>query len=280
MANQAKTREVPALRVVGLSKTYVRRERLGLIRQSVLAADAVSFDMPRGKTLALIGSSGSGKSTVARCISRIEVPDEGEIWIGDTNIARLKARDLKTFRSRIQMIFQDAATAINPRFSASEVIEEPLLFQEHVTRADRQEIVQQLMREVGLRPDWAVRCAYDFSGGQKQRLAIARALAAKPEILIVDEALSGLDLSTQAQITNLLLDLQASRSLTYLFVSHDMKLVVQLADSIAVMSEGKVIEQGLAADVLRKPMHNETRKLMVSSRAAIMTRTAVAGGDL
>lgn len=278
MANQDKPREVPALRVVGLSKTYVRRERLGRARRRVLAADIVSFDIAKGKTLALIGRSGSGKSTVARCISRLEMPDEGEIWIGDTNIARLPSRELKAFRSRLQMIFQDAAAAINPRFSAEDVIEEPLLFQEQVSRKKRRQIVHQLMREVGLRPESTGRCAHDFSGGQKQRLAIARALAVKPEMLILDEALSGLDLSTQAQIANLMLALQASRSLTFLLISHDMKLVAHMADAIAVISNGMIVEQGRAEQILAKPVHDETRRLIAARESSAVTRAAKAGG--
>ncbi|HVO62602.1 MAG TPA: dipeptide/oligopeptide/nickel ABC transporter ATP-binding protein, partial [Terriglobales bacterium] len=239
-----------------------------------------TFDIPRGKTLALIGSSGSGKSTVARCVSRIETPDEGEIWIGDTNIARLPPSVLRPFRSRIQMIFQDAASAINPRFTAQQVVEEPLLFQEHTKRKQLRHIVGQLMRELGLRPEWAERRAHDFSGGQKQRLVIARALALKPEILILDEALGGLDLSTQAQIANLLLDLQASRSLTYLLISHDLRLVAQITDSVAVMSAGKIVEQGAAAQILEKPVQEETRRLVGLPEVRAITLAAGAGGRL
>jgi len=280
MVNQANAKHGPALRVYGLTKSYVRRERLGLKRHRIIAADAVSFDIAKGKTFALIGSSGSGKSTVARCISRLEIADEGEIWIGDQNLARLQLRYLGPFRSRIQMIFQDAATAINPRFSAEEVIAEPLLFQPDYKREQRRESVQELMREVGLRPEWAGRRAHDFSGGQKQRLAIARALAVAPEILILDEALSGLDLSTQAQIANLLLDLQASRSLTYLLISHDLKLVAHVADTIAVMSEGKIIDQGTVTHILTKASHEQTRRLIAASEGPALTRTAAAGGGL
>jgi ABC-type glutathione transport system ATPase component len=280
MANQANPNPGSALRVYGLTKSYVRRERIGLKRHRIIAADAVSFDIAKGKTLALIGSSGSGKSTVARCISRLELPDEGEIWIGDQNLARFQPRDLGPFRSRLQMIFQDAATATNPRFSAEEVIAEPLLFQRDYKRNQRRETVQELMREVGLRPEWSGRRAHDFSGGQKQRLAIARALAVRPEILILDEALSGLDLATQAQIANLLLDLQASRSLTYLLISHDLKLIAHIADTIAVMSEGKIVEQGTAAHILTKASHEQTRRLVAASEGPALTRTAAAGGGL
>lgn len=280
MTNRDKTRAVPALRVVGLSKTHVRREHLGLARRRVLAADAVSFDIPKGKTLALIGSSGSGKSTVARCVARLDTPDEGGIWIGETNIAHLRPRDLRPFRSRIQMIFQDAATSINRRFSAEEVIAEPLRFQKQINRHRWQDIIHQLMKEVGLRPEWASRRAHDFSGGQLQRLAIARALAVQPEILILDEALNGLDLSTHAQIVNLLLEIQASRSLAYLLISHDVTLVAHLADEIAVMSDGQIVEQGTTAQVVAKPGTDETRRLMAAWRTTAMSRAASAGGSV
>lgn len=280
MTNRDKTRAVPALRVVGLSKTHVRREHLGLARRRVLAADAVSFDIPKGKTLALIGSSGSGKSTVARCVARLDTADEGGIWIGETNIAHLRPRDLRPFRSRIQMIFQDAATSINRRFSAEEVIAEPLRFQKQINRHRWQDIIHQLMKEVGLRPEWASRRAHDFSGGQLQRLAIARALAVQPEILILDEALNGLDLSTHAQIVNLLLEIQASRSLAYLLISHDVTLVAHLADEIAVMSDGQIVEQGTTAQVVAKPGTDETRRLMAAWRTTAMSRAASAGGSI
>lgn len=280
MTNRDKTRAVPALRVVGLSKTHVRREHLGLARRRVLAADAVSFDIPKGKTLALIGSSGSGKSTVARCVARLDTADEGGIWIGETNIAHLRPRDLRPFRSRIQMIFQDAATSINRRFSAEEVIGEPLRFQKQINQHQRQHIIHQLMKEVGLRPEWASRRAHDFSGGQLQRLAIARALAVQPEILILDEALNGLDLSTHAQIVNLLLEIQASRSLAYLLISHDVTLVAHLADEIAVMSDGQIVEQGTTAQVVAKPGTDETRRLMAAWRTTAMSRAASAGGSV
>lgn len=280
MTNRDKTRAVPALRVVGLSKTHVRREHLGLARRRVLAADAVSFDIPKGKTLALIGSSGSGKSTVARCVARLDTADEGGIWIGETNIAHLRPRDLRPFRSRIQMIFQDAATSINRRFSAEEVIAEPLRFQKQINRHRWQDIIHQLMKEVGLRPEWASRRAHDFSGGQLQRLAIARALAVQPEILILDEALNGLDLSTHAQIVNLLLEIQASRSLAYLLISHDVTLVAHLADEIAVMSDGQIVEQGTTAQVVAKPGTDETRRLMAAWRTTAMSRAASAGGSV
>ena len=279
MANETHNRQdAIALRVCGLMKEYVRRPSFGGKPQRIVAADSVTFDIPEGKILGLIGSSGSGKSTVARCITRMETPDDGEVWIGGTNIAHMSSCELRAIRKQIQMIFQDPATAMNPRFSAAAVIEEPLLVQGEMNREDRQSVVRKLMEEVGLNSDWAGRRAAEFSGGQKQRLAIARALAVQPRILILDEALSGLDLSTQAQIANLLLELQASHALTYLLISHDMKLVGQIADTIAVMAEGKIVEQGPASQIFSRPVHEETRRLLDAAARLPGARVASAGG--
>src|SRR5713101_4110824 len=256
---------LPFLRVCGLSKHYARRSGVWRKRIPIAAVRGVNFEIPPGKTLALVGSSGSGKSTVARCVTRLERPDAGQIWVGGTDISRLGSRDLCRFRSEIQMIFQDAATSMNPRFSAAQIIEEPLLIQQRDSKEDRRSRVKGLMREVGLSPDSADRSLMEFSGGQRQRLAIARALALQPKILVLDEALSGLDLSTEAQIINLLLGLQAAHSLTCLFISHDLALVARLADTIAVISAGRIVEQGPTAQVISNPQHQETKGLLASA---------------
>src|SRR5580704_19725553 len=198
------------LRVRGLCKKYVRG---GMWRKRVpvAALSGADFEIQRGETLALVGDSGSGKSTVARCVTRLERPDSGQILIHGKDIAQLHARELLPFRSGIQMVFQDAVTSMNPRFSALEVVEEPLLIRAKAARGgqrveggrnrqSRRELVRDLMVEVGLAPDWVNRSILHFSGGQRQRLALARALASRPQLLVLDEALSGLDLSTQAQI--------------------------------------------------------------------------------
>ncbi len=241
------------LHVSGLSKSYQRKAAGWQRSDVVLAACDVEFEIFSGQTLALVGSSGSGKSTVARCVTRLEKP----------------------LRPRVQMVFQDAATSLNPRFSAAEVIEEPLLIQGRSDKSARRAKARELMQEVGLSPQWADRCAMDFSGGQRQRLAIARALALKPKLLVLDEALSGLDLSTEAQIANLLLDLQSSHSLAYLLISHDLALVARLADTIAVMAKGKIVEQGPTSQVLANASHAETRALCASTRAAQASLTAL-----
>ena len=282
------------LLVKRLCKKYLRG---GLWRKRVpvAAVSNVDFAIPRGQTLALVGESGSGKSTIARCVTRLERPDSGQILIQDTDITQLRPRDLLPFRSGIQMVFQDAVTAMNSRFSALEVIEEPLLIDARInariddriddravygrrSRENRRESAHALMIEVGISPDWMHRSILHFSGGQRQRLALARALALRPQLLVLDEALSGLDLSTQAQIANLLIDLQASRSLTYLLISHDLALVARLADTIAVMSEGKMVEAGPTQQVISSPNHAATKKLLAAANTAASNLAAITGG--
>lgn len=276
------------LRVKGLCKQYVRG---GLWRKRVPvpAVRSVDFEIPRGQTLALVGESGSGKSTVARCVARLERPDAGQILIQGTDISQLDSRDLIPFRSGIQMVFQDAVTSMNPRFSALEVIDEPLLIRAQTgqggrvqggrNRQSRRDLARDLMVEVGLAPDWINRSILHFSGGQRQRLALARALALRPQLLVLDEALSGLDLSTQAQIANLLLDLQAAHSLTYLLISHDLALVARVADAIGVMSEGQTVEVGPTQQIISSPTHAATKKLLASAKAAASNLAAITGAS-
>jgi ABC-type glutathione transport system ATPase component len=264
------------LRVSGLNKSY-RRKGAGWQRTDVIvAASEVEFEIFAGQTLALVGSSGSGKSTVAHCVSRVERPDAGHIWLSGTDIAQLQSRELRSLRPQLQMVFQDAATSMNPSFTAAEVIEEPLLILGQEDKSGRRNRAKALMEEVGLPPQWADRSALDFSGGQRQRLAIARALALKPKLLVLDEAFTGLDLSTEAQIANLLLDLQASHALAYLLISHDLALVSRLADTIAVMSKGRIVERGSASQVIAHAQHAETLALVAATRVA-QTRLAAMG---
>ena len=267
--------------VKGLRKKYVRGS-LWQKRVAIDAAAGVDFEIAAGRTLALVGDSGSGKSTVARCVTRLEKPDSGQVLIDGTDIAYLDGRELAAFRSRIQMVFQDAVTSMNPCFSAQEVIEEPLLLDStadraNLTRKNRRELAAALMEEVKLSPDWLRRSIQHFSGGQRQRLALARALALRPQLLVLDEALSGLDLSTQAQIANLLLDLQAAHGLTYLLISHDLALVARLADSIAVISAGKTVEVGPAHQIISTPHVAATQQLVASAEASASNLAAIMG---
>lgn len=267
----------PFLRVKGLSRRYWRQSRPWRRRTALDAARNVTFEIARGTTLALVGPSGSGKSTVARCVVGLERLDAGEIWIGDREIARLSGRELFPVRREVQMVFQDPATSMNPRMTAAEVIEEPLRLQYLGEREERASRVQELMKEVGVPSEWMERGITQFSGGQQQRIAIARALALRPTLLVLDEAYTGLDLSTQAQIANLLLELQAVHGLTYLLISHDLRLVSQIADAVAVMSAGEIVEQGSAAEILDSPEHRETQQLVRAAAGLKLGSTACKG---
>jgi ABC-type glutathione transport system ATPase component len=266
----------PTLRVKGLSKQYVRGG-LWQKRVPIEAVRSADFEIPHGQTLALVGESGSGKSTVARCVARLEKPDSGQIFFQGTDIAQLHPKGLAPFRSGLQMVFQDAVTSMNSRLSALEVIEEPMLINGRDVR-NRRHLAASLMDEVGLSPDWMHRSILHFSGGQQQRLALGRALALRPQLLVLDETLSGLDLSTQAQIANLLLDLQAKHSLTYLLISHDLALVMRLADVIGVMSRGSTVEVGATHQILSNPTHEATKKLLESTRTSASNLAALTGG--
>lgn len=248
-----------------LSRRYYRRSRPWKIHTPINAAKNVTFEIARGKTLALVGASGSGKSTVARCVAGLERPDEGEIWIDDREIAKLGLAELVPLRREVQMVFQDPATSMNPRMTAADVIEEPLVLQEHGAREERRARTEELMKEVGVNGEWMGRRITQFSGGQQQRIAIARALALRPKLLVLDEAYTGLDLSTQAQIANLLLELQATHGLTYLLISHDLRLIARVADMVAVMSVGEIVEQGTTNQILESPAHPETKKLVLAA---------------
>lgn len=258
------SRPRPLVQIIGLSKSYEQRRWISRTHFQVPALDNVDLEIPRGRTVALVGESGSGKSTLALCLVRLETADRGQVWFGGHDLLRLTRGELLPFRRQMQLILQDSATAFNPRFTAAEIIEEPLLIQGWGSKPDRRQRALALMEHVQLLPRWASRRPSEFSGGQRQRLAIARALAVEPKFLILDEAFSGLDLSIQAQIANLLIELQQAGSLTYLLISHDLGLAAQLADEVAVMLQGKIVERGAATDVFRNPGHQHTRALLDS----------------
>jgi oligopeptide transport system ATP-binding protein len=267
----------PLLRVRKLAKCYVRGG-LWRGRVRVAALNGVDLEIPGGRTLALVGESGSGKSTLARCVVRLERPDSGEIWIGGQDIANLDSHSLLPLRTQIQIIFQDAVTSMNPRFTAAEVVEEPLVIQKQ-DRRTRRDAALESIDDVGLSRAWANRSIMQFSGGQRQRLAIARSLVVRPKLLVLDEALTGLDLSTQAQIVNLLLDLQAAHSLTYLLISHDLALVAHIADVIAVMAGGRIVEIGSTREMMTGPKHEETIRLQRSARIAQSNFATITGAS-
>ena len=254
----------PLLIVDNLEKVYARRGVRGT-RREVMALQGVSFAIRPESTLALVGESGSGKSTLAFCLACLERPTSGRIIFQGGEITALDEEQQRALRPQIQLVFQDPARSLNPRFSALELVNEPLLVQGRVYKREREDRARTLLAQVGLPQEKALQRAEEFSGGQRQRLAIARALALEPKLLILDEALSALDCSVQAQIANLLLELQSSLGLTYLFITHDFAMAGHLADEIAVMERGKVVEQGAADRVLRQPEHEVTRRLIAAT---------------
>ena len=254
--------EPPLVRVSGLTKRYPGRG--GRRAPAVEALAGIDLTLTRGSDLALVGQSGSGKSTLARCLARLEEPTSGQIWFDGTDLLSLRGRRLLPFRERIQLILQDSATALDPRLRAAEIVSEPLEVLGRGDRRERRRRALELMETVGLPAAWAERRPLELSGGQRQRLAIARALAVKPQLLILDEAFAGLDASIQAQIASLLRDLQGRHGLTYLYVSHDLVLMGLLADEVAIMFEGRIVEQGAVARIFTDPRHPHTRALLAA----------------
>lgn len=250
--------------VENLAKVYARQGVLGT-KKEVTALHGVTFSVRPQSTLAVVGQSGSGKSTMAFCLACLERPTSGRIIFQGVEITALDEKEQRAVRPRIQLVFQDPARSLNPRFSALELVSEPLLVQDRLNKRDREEKTRALFAQVGLPQEKALQRPEEFSGGQRQRLAIARALALEPKLLILDEALSALDCSVQAQIANLLLELQSSLGLTYLFITHDLGMASHLADEIAVMELGKIVELSAADTVLREPRHETTRRLIAAT---------------
>jgi|HubBroStandDraft_6_1064221.scaffolds.fasta_scaffold75074_2 ABC-type glutathione transport system ATPase component len=238
------------LQIAGLIKTYVQG-RWWEKRFYLKALDGVDLSLELGRTLALVGKSGSGKTTLAMCAALLELPDSGTIRFCGRDVLSLDEAERMFLRPKIQIIFQDS-TALPARYTAREIIEEPLIVQSRYSPKERAELVSELMENVGLPPRWGNRLPYQFSGGQRQRLAIARSLTLQPNLLILDEPFVGLDVSIRGQIINLLLDLQANYSLTYLYISHDLESVRHFADSVAVMDQGKIVEQAKVSDLFRE----------------------------
>ena len=231
----------------------------------VKAVDDVSFEVRRGQTVGLVGESGSGKTTLGRAIIRLVEPTAGAIRYENAEISRLGARAFWPYRKKIQIIFQDPYNSLNPRLSVSEIVGEALeIHFPQMTRAERRERVAELLKQVGLVPDYLDRYPHEFSGGQRQRIGIARALAVKPEFIVCDEPVSALDVSVQAQIVNLLQDLQEELGLTYLFIAHDLAVVEHISDYVLVMTQGKIVEAASAEAIYADPQHEYTRKLLAA----------------
>ncbi|RXF74445.1 ABC transporter ATP-binding protein [Hansschlegelia zhihuaiae] len=257
--------DAPALEARGLTKRFGRRGLFGG-GAPVTAVDRVTLGVSRGETLGIVGESGSGKSTIARMMVGLLAPDEGEVALAGAEIDVRSHKGRKVLRHRVQFVFQDPAGAFNPRRTIGEAIEAPLIGLLGRPRAERRERVAELLEQVGLRPDHAARFPHAFSGGQLQRVGIARALAAEPGIVALDEPVSALDVSVQAQILALLRKLREERGLTMIFVSHDLAVVEALCDRVAVMRRGRIIEEGPCREVLSKPCEGYTRALLDAAR--------------
>jgi ABC-type glutathione transport system ATPase component len=253
----------PLLKVENLVKRYAKRS-LADAGEELHALNGVSFSIFPGTTLAVVGESGSGKSTLAACLACLESPTTGSIWYEGKDLVKLAERARRQVRPQLQLIFQDPASSLNPRWSVLEILVEPLMLQRNFTREERNHCANSLLERVGLSPDIVERLPTELSGGQRQRLAIARSLALEPKLLILDEALSALDCSVQAQIANLLMELQGSLGMTYLFITHDLAMAAYLADDIAVMDRGRIVEQGPADIILQQPKHETTRQLLAA----------------
>ena len=251
----------PVIRVEDLVKRHAGRG-FGRRVPGFTAVDAVSFSLFPGSTLALVGESGSGKSSLALCLACLERVTSGRIWFEGQDLAALEEKELRAVRPRLQLVFQDPANSLNPRWTVAEIVAEPLLVRGGAAKRERNARAAQALNRVGLAAEYLERRPRGLSGGQRQRLAIARALILEPKLLILDEVLSALDCSIQAQIANLLVELQRAYGLAYLFITHDLKMAAHLADEIAVMSGGKIVEQGMAEKILRDARHPETRSLL------------------
>jgi ABC-type glutathione transport system ATPase component len=251
------------LKVENLVKRYARRSFAGR-REEQVALDGVSLAILPGTTMAVVGKSGSGKSTLALCVSCLEHPTSGSVWFEKRDVVKLAENERREIRPKIQLIFQDPANSLNPRWNGLEILLEPLQLQSKGKGEKMKRPAYSLLERVGLSPEIARRFPGELSGGQRQRLAIARALMIEPKLLILDEALSALDCSIQAQIANLLIELQSSLGMTYLFITHDLAMAAHLADEIAVMSCGRIVEQGPADETLREPRHETTRQLLAA----------------
>ncbi|WCF09485.1 ABC transporter ATP-binding protein [Paenibacillus thiaminolyticus] len=253
------------LDVRGLKKYfYTSKGLFGKNKQTLKAVDDVSFQIRRGETFGLVGESGCGKSTTGRSIVRLYDVTAGEIRFDGTDLAHLSERELKPFRKRMQTIFQDPYSSLNPGMNVTQLISEPMEIHGFGTKDERRETVLELLNKVGLKPEHAERYPHEFSGGQRQRISIARALSVKPEFILCDEPISALDVSVQAQVVNMLEDLQAEFGLTYLFIAHDLSMVRHISDRIGVMYLGKLVELAPSDELYKHPAHPYTQALLAA----------------
>ncbi len=248
-----------------LVKTYTQRSgKFGFGTTLVKALDNVSIRLRAGSTLAVVGESGSGKSTLARCLLQLQPLDSGEVLFAGQDLSKMNGAELRSVRKNLQMVFQDPFASLNPRMRVGEIVGEGLLIHRLGSSAEQQQKVIAMLKRVGLTEVDMQKYPHEFSGGQRQRIGIARALVLQPKVVVCDEPVSALDVSIQAQILLLLKELQQEMSLSYLFISHDLRVVRHIADDIVVMYQGKVVEQGVVVDIYQQPQHEYTRNLLAA----------------
>jgi len=257
---------LPLVEAIGLSRHYrLPREHLLAPAGLVQALEAVSFTLHAGTTLGVVGESGSGKSTLARLVMALETPDAGRVLFEGRDLQALAPAALRHARRDFQMVFQDPYSSLDPRMSIARTVAEPLERLDHVSRAERRERAAAMLEAVGLNAVQDLeKVPHEFSGGQRQRIAIARALITQPKLIVADEPVSALDVSVQAQVLNLMQDLQQRFGLAYLFISHDLAVVERMADEMIVLQHGRVVERGRPDDVLRAPTHPYTQRLLAA----------------
>lgn len=253
---------VDLIKIENVQKTFLVKNAFGQTDTVVKAIDDVSLTIRKGETLGLVGESGSGKTTLGRSILQLEQIDEGEIYFKNQSLKKISKEEKKLIRKDMQIIFQDPYSSLNPRMTAIEIVLEPLnlLYSKEEALSKAQEILEQ----VGLTGSTIYKYPREFSGGQRQRIGIARAVAVNPDFILCDEPISALDVSIQAQIINLMMDLQKKKSLTYLFISHDLSMVRYISDRIAVMYLGKIVELGPTEEIFKNPQHEYTKRLLAS----------------
>jgi len=272
-------KRAPLLKVEGLAKVYtVRRGLLGRKQELVHALAGVSFDLSAGETLGIVGESGSGKSTLGKTVLRLLEPTYGRIVFDGTDITRLRDNEMRKYRKRMQIVFQDPYSSLNPRMTVRDIVAEGLDLFRLASRSELSSRVSALLARVGLDAEVMERYPHEFSGGQRQRIAIARALAVEPDFVVCDEPTSALDVSVQAQILNLLTDIQTESKVAYLFISHDLRVVEFVSHRIAVLYLGKIVEMGPSARVAERRLHPYTRALFDAS-PALPVRAEEAVGD-
>jgi oligopeptide transport system ATP-binding protein len=253
---------MPLVEVAHLVKHFTRDAGMFRAGTRVPAVDDVSFGIEAGETFGLVGESGSGKTTTGRCILRLIEPSSGDVRFRGESVLAFSSRRMREARRDMQIVFQDPYSSLNPRMRARQIVEEPLIIHKLGARPARRERVAELFRLVGLDPSHLDRYPHQFSGGQRQRIGMARALALNPSFVILDEPVSALDVSVQAQVVNLLMDLQGQLALTYLFIAHDLRLVEHICSRVAVMYLGKIVEMGPTAALFASPQHAYTKALL------------------